>query len=168
MYLKDVTSEMVELVRQWRNVDISMYRTPFYLTEEMQQDFYKNVICNRNSKHRYYAMMLSESEFVGMIGLVNISLENRNAEISIVIDPELRGKDYGNKGIELLLDTGFNQVNLDNIYGECYKCNQAVNFWEKIIKKYNCQTAILPERKYFNGEYYDSIYFNFKKEVTKC
>jgi RimJ/RimL family protein N-acetyltransferase len=174
MYLTALTENMVEQVRQWRNQDISMYRTPFYLTTEMQSDFYKQVVCNRQSEHRYYAVFIEcdgslsikgDFVFIGMIGLINISLENRNAEISIVLDPELRGKGYGKKVFQLLLDEGFNKVNLDNIYGECYWCSPALDFWRKVCEDYKVKLQVLPQRKFYNGKYFDSIYFNFNKEI---
>jgi RimJ/RimL family protein N-acetyltransferase len=174
MYLTALTENQCERVRQWRNQDISMYRTPFYLTTEMQSDFYNNVVCNRNSEHRYYAVFIEcdgslsikgDFVFIGMIGLINISLENRNAEISIVLDPELRGKGYGKKALQLLLDEGFNKINLDNIYGECYECNPAIGFWQKMIEDYNCRMSHLFSRKFYNGIYYDSIYFNFNRSM---
>ena len=167
MILTDVTLKDVEKIRQWRNLDLSMYRTSYFLTKEMQEDFYFNMISNRDSNSRFYALE-EDNFFIGMVGLVNISLENRNAEISIVIDPELRGQGYGTKAIELLLTNGFNGVNLENIYGECYWCSPALDFWRKTCETYKVKLNVLPARKFYNGKYYDSIYFNFNKEVIKC
>jgi len=152
----------VELIRVWRNENLNALRTPFLLTKEMQEDFYNNVISNRQSNNRFWGLNDStlEESFVGMIGLVNIEWENSIAEISIIINPSIRKNGVGEKAIDILLDQGFNQLNLSNIYGECYKCNKAHIFWEKICNKYNAYVTMLPARKYYNGEYYDSMYFN--------
>jgi RimJ/RimL family protein N-acetyltransferase len=165
MNLTILTRKNCELVRQWRNQDISIYRTPFLITEEMQLDFYENVICNRNSNHRYWAVMSGTPEvFLGMVGLTDISLENRNAEISIVLDPEIRGSGNGEKAFDLLLDKGFNELNLDSIFAECYEYNGAVKFWDKMAKKYKADKVRLPMRKFYKGLYFASYFYTFVKE----
>lgn len=178
--LGDLNMQQCEVVRQWRNKLEGVLRTPFFLTDKMQQDFYNNVVSNRNSNNRFFGVYVSESldsslaintktmqarrvnEFIGMVGLINIEWENGLAEISMIINPQLHNKGIGSKAFGLLLAKGFSEMNLSNIYGEVYECNSAVNFWVKQIKKYKTYTTKLPCRKYFNGKYYDSLYFNFK------
>jgi RimJ/RimL family protein N-acetyltransferase len=165
MRLEAVTKEHVELVRVWRNRNIDAYRTAFLLTATMQYDFYMNVICDRAAKSRFWSCISKTTgTFVGMVGLENISLENRSAEISIVIDPALRGRGHGKEAIELLLCEGFNRLNLDNIYGEAYLCNNDLPFWATTCQKKGIKMFDLPRRKYCAGKYYDSIYFNFTRE----
>lgn len=163
MNLNAVTKEQSEQVRQWRNMDISIYRTPFFLTREMQSSFYDNVICDRSSDHRFFAVM-DNNLFVGMVGLVNISFENSNSEISLVINPNRKGQGLGGEAFKLLLNEGFKNINLNNIYGECYSCNPSIKFWQNMINKYKADSVILPKRKYWDGKYHDSIYFNFNRE----
>ena len=159
MELTVLTKDQCEIVRQWRNDDISGYRTSFLLTKEMQEDFYKNVVCNRNSDCRFWGVI--NNIFIGMVGLVDISFENRNAEISIIIDSGYRRNGQGSQALKLLLDKGFNELNLDNIYGECYTNNDAEKFWIKQCELLKAEFMYLPKRKYWNGKYYDSLYFNF-------
>lgn len=163
MKLSNVELKDVEKIRIWRNENLQALRTPFLLTKEMQEDFYNNIISNRTSNNRFWAIRNDSAKwsFLGMIGIVNIEWENSIGEISILIDPSERGKGIGKKSIEMLLNQGFNFLNLSNIYGECYKCNESHIFWEKICNKYNAYVTILPAKKYYNGEYYDSMYFNF-------
>jgi RimJ/RimL family protein N-acetyltransferase len=165
-----------ELVRQWRNPMEGVLRTPFLLTAEMQADFYKNVICNRFSNNRFWSVYVkpmadanAENEkvayagdrFVGMVGLINIEWENSLAEISMLLNPDCHGLGIGDKTFNLLLEKGFEHLNLASIYGECYECNSAVPFWEKQIDKYKAYKTKLPNKKYYKGKHYDSIYFNF-------
>jgi RimJ/RimL family protein N-acetyltransferase len=160
MKLGIVTKQQAEQVRQWRNLDIDAYRTSFLLTQEMQEDFYYKIICNRDSKSRFWSVIENDC-FIGMLGLIGISLENRSAEISIVIDPELRGKGYGKKAIDLLLKEGFERLNLDNIYGECFISSPSLPFWVDYCHEKGVDIVELPRRKYLNGVYHNSIYFNF-------
>lgn len=163
MNFDTLNKDQCEIVRKWRNADISFLRTPFLLTKEMQENFYEKIICDRNSEHKYWAII--DKKFIGMAGLTNISHYNKNAEISIIIDPKKKSKKKGEEALLLLLNLGFNELNLENIYGECYFCNPAIKFWKRIIEKYILNYTWLPFRKYYNGEYWNSIYFNFRKEV---
>jgi RimJ/RimL family protein N-acetyltransferase len=165
MKLGIVTKDNAELVRQWRNLDIDAYRTSFPLTQEMQEEFYYKTICNRDSKDRFWAVMdgNDDSCFIGMVGLINIELENRRAEISIVIDPEMRGKGKGKQAIDLLLREGFERLNLDNIYGECYLSSPSLPFWIDICHEKGVDVVELPRTKYVNGVYHNSIYFTFAR-----
>jgi RimJ/RimL family protein N-acetyltransferase len=129
----------------------------------MQEDFYYKSICNRDSKDRFWSVMdgNDDSCFIGMVGLIGISLENRSAEISIIIDPELRGKGKGKQAVDLLLNEGFNRLNLDNIFGECYECSPSLNFWITYCHLTKTEIYSLPKRKFIDKKYHDSIYFNF-------
>jgi RimJ/RimL family protein N-acetyltransferase len=167
MEFRVLTRDNVELVREWRNKCLEALRTPYFLTGEQQQQFYDDVICNRNVKARFWGIWMS-GQFIGMTGLENIEWENSCAEISLIINPEHHGKGYGNQAVDMLLDKGFNYLGLETIYGECYDCNPSIEFWKKIIEKYSADTAILPNRKLWNGSYHDSLYFSFDVEEYLC
>lgn len=157
-----------EQVRIWRNEWLESTRTPYMLTKEMQEDFYNNVICNRNSTTKYWVVFDDSDDLLGATGLVPIQWENRIAEIALVVNPEKLGKGYGAKIVELVLDKAFNYLNLKTVFGECYFCNKALAFWKDITAKYNGTMTILPNRKFWNGKYYDSLYFSIdKKDYAK-
>lgn len=160
-----LTERDVQKVRIWRNIVLETLRTPYFLTQSMQENFYKNVVCNPSSNCRFFAVKGQyDVELIGMIGLTNIQWENRNAEISIIIDPEKRKKGFGSIAIDLLLEVAIQNLNLFMIYGEIYKTNKYnIEFWEKIIKKYNGYRTILQDRKYYDGYYYESIYFSINR-----
>ena len=171
MKLEPLTKEQCQKVRIWRNQISESLRTPYLLTEEMQDRFYEEVVCNRNSPHRYWAIV-GEIEIsgqkrscvlVGMGGLINIEWHNRLAEISLIIDPKLRDKGYGEKTVDLLLDQAFNYLNLQTVFGECYLCNPGWEFWGDITDKHNGKILLLPNRKFWKGTYYDSLYFSIDK-----
>lgn len=162
MKLRSLTLEDMEKVRQWRNNNLEALRTPYVLTKEMQEEFYKKVIISRDAKVRLWAIDVGD-ELIGMGGLMNIEWENRLAEISILIDPKKWKMGYGSEAVHLILLEGFNNINVENIYGECYLCSPSVEFWKKISLKYNAYTTRLPKRKYWKGNYWDSLYFNISK-----
>jgi RimJ/RimL family protein N-acetyltransferase len=175
MKLEPLTLNQCELVRQWRNNEMECWRTPFMLTKEMQEDFYRRC-CDRNSPHRYWAIVrtkdeysegchpISEPHFIGMGGITYIQWENRIGEITLIIEPGIRGKGYAEKAVYLLLGQAFNHLNLRTVFGECYECNPACKFWRKITDKYKSIRIMLPNRKYWNGKYYNSMYFSIDKD----
>jgi len=128
----------------------------------MQDEFFDNVINNRDSKHRYFAI-IDNNEFIGMCGLTNIEWENGTAEISLIINPEYRGNGYGEKGVELLLDEAFKNMRLSSVFGEVYNCGNR-GFWEKIVDDKQDYKTDLKYRKYYNGEMYDSMWFTFLRD----
>jgi RimJ/RimL family protein N-acetyltransferase len=170
MQLKVLSYSDVEQARIWRNDVMGMNRTPHLLTQEMQGKFYQEQVCNRQANSRYWGIHLTGSEndesiFIGMGEISSISLENRNGEIGLIMHPGYICE--AEKAIDLILDQGFNCLNLENIFGECYYCSPYINIWETICKKYNGIDASLPNRKFWNGKYYGSLYFNISREVWK-
>ena len=155
-----MTPEYAELVRQWRNQDMRPWRTPYQLTEEMQQDWYHTTLCNRESRSRHWAMLV-EGEFVGVVALSGIQWENGIAEIGLTMDPERSGQGYGTKAVEFVLDQAWNYLGLKTVYGECYECNPALGFWQKVCERYGAYTTSLPDRKFYGGKHWDAMYFSF-------
>jgi RimJ/RimL family protein N-acetyltransferase len=182
MILTDLCLEDVGRIRLWRNQDLSGLRTSHPLTEEEQEAFYKNVICNSKSPHRYWAIKIDgEGEclhFIGMAGLTYIQWENRIAEISLIIGGKVKGdsgmsltisgdwqrKGHGTEAVDLVLERGFKYLGLKTIFGECYYCNPALEFWRKMAAKYNAESTTLPNRKHWDGKHWDSLYFSIDKD----
>lgn len=160
MKLDVLTMPDVEEVRKWRNLDMSGLRTPYGLTGVMQQRFYENVICNRDSNHRYWGIFNDNNCIVAMTGLTDIQWENGIAEISLVVAPTQRSNGLGKDIVTMVLKKAFGQLRLNTIFGECYECNPAVGFWKQVLKKYAAYTTMLPNRKFWDGQYYNSFYFS--------
>ena len=174
MIFKSLSLADLEQVRQWRNDTMASLRTPFLLTEEMQEQFYAEVICNRHVNARYWGIWIEtdpdnqiEEAFIGLTGIENIQWENRIGEIALIISPDSYGMGYGTEAVTMLLDKGFNHLNLDNIFGECYLSSPAIDFWVHLVDKRQGYKTILSNRKYFDGKYYDSLYFSFTKNEYK-
>ena len=177
MKLKPLSLLDVEHVRTWRNPQLEMLRTSFPLTAEMQADFYKNIVSNRQANARYWGIWIdaerlvdvlsnnkiTRNNLIGMAGIENIQWENRLGEISLLLVSGGMRK-YGTKALKLLLHEGFMNMNMDNIYTEVYTCNPHLPFWMDITGEYNTCFVRLPNRKYYNGEYWPSYYININKE----
>ena len=178
MILDALTLDDCLEVVKWRNEDISGLRTPYFLGEEMQIDFYNKVICNRESPHKYIAIREEEDKvllpvngttkdniLIGMGGLTDIDWINRQAEISLIIAPFARGKGLGKEAAVMVIEWGFKTLNLDYIYGECYNTNETgLQFWHDLINEYGGWESNLPCVKYWKGQYWDGMYFKFRRE----
>jgi hypothetical protein len=105
---------------------------------------------------------------IGMCGIENISWENRNGEISILLAPDRWGE--FDAVLDEVLRLGFNNLNLENLYTEVYGCNLQAERWHQCeTRKTAPSYAILPNRKFWDGDYYDSLYINFnREEYNKC
>ena len=81
-----------------------------------------------------------------------------NGEISLVVNPAFRGRGYGKRMIVRLLRWASFR-GLESVGVECYKCNPALGFWLKVAENYDCEVKHVENRKYHNGEWYGSIYY---------
>lgn len=157
MRLTALSNEQVVKALEWREEQRDTLRTPYFLTKEMQEEFYRDIVCNRDSRNRFFAVM-DRDLFIGMAGLVNIEWENRTAEISLI------AKDFGKQAemYDLLFYEAFNELNLHSVYGESYFISEE-NIPTEIIRKYDAYTAWLPDRKYSRGKYYGSFWWMITK-----
>ena len=162
MIMTGARIEDAGLVSAWRNDARGTLRTTAFSTIDLQEKFVENI---NSDVHRYFSFLDDHKTFVGFGGLTYIQWENRLAEISLIVDPDQRRSGVGSDCVDLILDEGFNRLNLKTIFGECYKSNPAHEFWYRLTKKYEGSVAILPNRKYWNGEYYDSLYFSIDRET---
>ena len=97
--------------------------------------------------------------------ITNIQWENSLGEIGLIMNPNYLNKPE--QAIDLILEQGFNNLNLENIFGEVYVCSTNWGTWEKVYKKYKGFNIQLPNRKFWHGIYWDSVYFNINREEWK-
>jgi len=159
-----------DAARRWRNKpDVRPgLRTPFMLTIEQQGRFYDDVVCDRNSPHRYFTLLRKrDATIAGLGGLTNIEWENGHAEISLILAPHFQGQGCGKEAVLLLLEEAFDRMRLETVFGEVYACNDAVDFWVGMLSSPEHWTQ-LPNRKMHGGVLYNSLIFWFYKVDWKA
>lgn len=157
--MRPLTRDDAERVRVERNaLPDGILRTPYKLTPEMQQEWYEDVICDRRSTTRYWALW-DRFEFVGYGGIENIQWENGIGELSVMIFSDYRGQGYGSEAVDRFIDEAFNSLRLATVYAEVYESNPNIRFWQKIAPSF----VFLPNRRYCNGRYYDSMYITWTR-----
>jgi RimJ/RimL family protein N-acetyltransferase len=160
--LRALEIEDMEPIRKWRNECLKTLRTSFPLTREQQEQWYRDEVCNRNSRTRFWAITSDNGTLVGYGGIENIQWENGIGEISLLIDPSCQRKGYGYEAVNLIINWAFEQMGLHSVYAECYLHNMAVAFWDKVFK--GRFVATLPWRKYVDGRYETSRYYAWAKD----
>lgn len=118
----------------------------------------KNWIMKELESGRYtFAVVLKENdELIGNASIMNLNQRDRTATLGIFIGEEdFRGKGYGQEVLNLLLDYGFNILNLHNIDLGVFSFNEgAINCYKKVgFKEYGRRREVY----YLNGKYHDEI-----------
>ena len=168
IYLSPVCVEDVEKYTKWMNdfetTDYVGQSTRIY-TIENEKKFLEN--CSEKENDVTLGIVkLDNDELIGNCGLKEISAVNRTATLGIFIgEKEERNKGYGVEAIKLLLDYGFNYLNLHEINLEVYAFNKrAIKCYEKVgFKEYGRRR----ESSYLNGTYYDIINMDILKSEFK-
>lgn len=166
MRLKALTADQCEVVRQWRNAPdvLPMLRTREPLTVEQQEAFYRDVICNPSSNHRYYTLVETEFKvlpigrtgleivgrdvFVGMGGLTYLDRVPGEGEISLILGPDFRRSGLGTLAVSALLAEAA-RLGLTSVVGECYYANHARAFWLKQAIRRDAEIRYERDRMFF-------------------
>lgn len=94
-------------------------------------------------------------QFVGVCGLTDIDHINQRAEFSCYIFPEMQRNGYACKALKLLFRHGFNDLNLNIIWGETFQGNPAYGLF---IKKLGMKHEGTRSQFYFkNGKFIDAF-----------
>ena len=163
IYLSPRNVEDVEIFTEWMNdFFVTDYTGRSYQTVTLQEE--KEHLEKRAINKSVFAIIDSEKdEMIGTVGLHEIDNINRTATLGIFIgNKNYWSKSYGTEAIKLILDFGFNYLNLNNIDLALMEFNQrALKCYEKcgfkeIGRKRKC--------KFINGKYYDSILMDILAE----
>lgn len=91
---------------------------------------------------------------VGVCGLTSIDRVNQTAEFSLYIAPEYHRLGYGKEALKELLRVGFNNHNLNRIWGETFDGNPAL----KMFKAIGMRVEGTLRQSYFrDGHFIDSV-----------
>ena len=167
IYLSPRSSEDVERFTEWLNdFETTDYtgRSGQLLTIEGEREYIQK---NSNPEATFVIVTLEEDQMIGTVGLEEIDAINRTATLGIFIgEKQYRNQGYGTEAIQLILDYGFNYLNLQNIKLDLMEFNErGLACYKKCgFREYGRRRKC----KYVNGKYYDSIEMDvLKEEFTK-
>jgi RimJ/RimL family protein N-acetyltransferase len=166
--LRALEEEDLEQLLKWRTTTPQAWRTPPPYTQRDMEAWYDDYV-SANPPKGYYFGIYSDNILVGQGELSGLDWRSnwRIAEIGLMIDPDYQEKGIGTKSVELLLEYGFVEKELVKIRGEVNLCNEALEFWNKMICKYNGGYADEPCSKRYKGEWYAIRHFWFLSESWK-
>lgn len=166
IYLSPRNSEDVEKYTEWMNdFETTDYtgRSHQIVTIEAEKKYLEE---NINEEAVFAIIESKEDKLIGTLGLHNVNHFKRTATLGIFIgDKEYRGKGYGTDAIRLILDYGFNYLNLNNIKLDLMEFNErALICYKKCgFKEYGRRRKC----NFINGKYYDTIEMDILSEEFK-
>ena len=163
---KSVDEEIIEKFTEWLNdFEVTDYigRSAQILTLEDERKWFAN---SREDAQTFFIIRAEDDEVIGTVGLHSIDSIRRTATLGIFIgDKSGRNKGYGTEAIRLILDYGFNYLNLNNINLHVFEFNQrAIACYKKCgFKEYGRRRKCY----FLNGKYYDDVEMDILAEEFK-
>lgn len=162
IYLSPRTVEDAEKYTKWLNdFNTSDYicKSGIVTTIEAERKYLENSI---EAIANFGIVKLENDELIGACGIERINNINRTGTIGIFIgEKQEREKGIGTETIRLLLDYGFNYLNLHNIKLDVLTFNErAIACYKKCGFK---ECGRRRESYYLNGKYYDTISMDILK-----
>lgn len=163
--LGPVKREFIDYYLKWMNDPeltqyLMMYRP---LTREMEEDWF-NSLKNREDFFIFAILLFNQDEIEKLLGNCSIDVDwkNRVGTCGIIIgEKAYQGKGYGTEAMELLVNYGFNTLNLNRIQLETFSFNiRALKSYQKVGFK---EEGIRRQAIYVNGGYRDAIMLGILK-----
>lgn len=134
--LRELNTTDSEQARQWRNYpEIWRWcRQNDFISDLQQRDWFQRQ--HQDPTIRMYGVTAANNEgkhvLVGVCGLTDIDFANSRAEFSLYIAPPLQRKGIGRAALTALLTHGFDNLGLNQIWGEVFAENRAGNLFESL------------------------------------
>jgi RimJ/RimL family protein N-acetyltransferase len=158
--LRAVEENDLELLKNWRNMPSFRrnFREVRELSTDSQQRWYK-MICDHSMRDFMFSIVdLADGKLIGACGLLYINWIIRSADFSFYIGKDhayVDDKGYAEEATKLLIEYGFNNLNLHKIWMELYEFDTVkYNFFtQKFGFK---QDAVLRDNCFEDGKYWNS------------
>ena len=170
--LRAVEKEDLIYLRDWRNNP--EYRRNFREVRELslsdQEFWFDSLSKTKNINFMFIIVRLSDNKPIGAAGLLYTNWINRAADFSFYIGEDnmyIGNNGYAEEGATLLINYGFDNLNLNKIWMELYEFDsQKIDFFTNLFnfKK----DGVLRQNCFEDGKYYDSIIISLiKNEANK-
>ena len=164
LYLSPVNLEDVLLYCKWLNdpsITDGINKSKDVITTAKEIEYLTEV--SKKGQYQFAIVNSKDDTLMGNCGFNMIDNINQNGEVGIFIGEEgQRGKGYGKEALRLLLDYGFNTLNLHNIRLGVYSFNErALACYKSIGFK---EAGRVREVRYYKGKRYDLIFLDILKD----
>jgi len=159
IYLSPLSMEDVETFTGWVN-DLEIAKNLIFVSSVYSLEKEKEILSSMSKGTPQNIVMgiieTSTDKLIGSCGLHGIDHINRTAEYGIMIgDKEYHSKGFGTEAAKLILDFGFNILNLHSIHLKVYSFNhRAISSYQKVgFKEFGRRR----EAKIIGGKKYDEV-----------
>lgn len=171
VYLSPTNLEDIDKYTEWINdleVAINLGSAAEVFNQEKEKEMLEKLI----EEGQHFALVeKSQNELLGGCGLFDLDKIHKTAELGIFIgNKDFWDKGYGSEAIRLLLDYGFNILNLHNISLSVYSFNKrAINCYQKLGFKLigNRREALEIAGQKYDEIYMDILASEFEGKITK-
>jgi len=166
IYLREIEpADLNENYQQWFNDEEvcqfnSHHRFPNY--KQDMDNYYNTIIKSKNNL--ILAIILKKTDkHIGNISLQSIDFINRSAEFAIIIgDKSSWGKGVGGEAVDLVINHGFGQLNLNRIY--CGTSRENIGM-QRLAEKFGFKKEGIFRQAFFkNDQYHDTIIYGLTRD----
>jgi len=154
-------SDAFSIQRNAKDFEIARYTTiPHPYTLKNAEDFIKLTHLKINKKKAFeYGIELKETRgIIGMIGLMNIDYNNKNAEVGYWLGKKYWGKGIMKEAIKLIINFGFKKLMLVRIYARVMHPNIAS---AKLLEKSGFEyEGTMRKSTFRNGNWMDNLNYS--------
>ena len=149
------------LIMKWRNEQMYHLRQANLLTEEAQENYFRNNIAKLFSQEMPSQLLFSflkNGKCIGYGGLVHINWIDKNAEISFIMNTELEKSHFEENWIAylgLLEEMAFNNLKFHKLL--TYAFDLRPHLYDVLEKTSYIREAILKEQCLFQNKYIDVV-----------
>jgi RimJ/RimL family protein N-acetyltransferase len=159
--LRALENEDLVHLRDWRN--LTDFRKHFREVRELsikdQENWMTHLNQTRDKNFMFGIVRLRDGKLIGACGLLYVNWVIRSADFSFYIgenEEYIDNNGWANEATQLLLEYGFNNLNLNKIWMELYEFDQKkIQFFTKEFKF--VQDGILRDNCFEDGRYWNSV-----------
>jgi [ribosomal protein S5]-alanine N-acetyltransferase len=166
LLLRQITPDDVNEIFALRsNADIMKYiPRPLVTTNEEALEHIKMIQdkIEKNEGINWAITIKSNPKLIGIIGHYRMRWEHFRSEIGYMLLPEYYGQGITTEAIKLMVDFGFNQMNMHSLEGIIDPANTAS---ARVLEKNGfVKEAHLIENEFYDGKFLDTVIYSLVKK----
>ena len=132
--LTAMRKEDLPTYRQWNSVEsFGRFYNSSPIREESEKNANQLIDDHSDRNYRFSIRPIKSEDFLGVCAIEEIAWSHRVAWISIALGPNFHGQGFGKEAMQLLVNYGFNELNLHRLSLTVFSYNQsAISLYESL------------------------------------
>ena len=132
--LTSITKEDLPSYRQWNSVaSFGRFYNATPIREESEKNANQLIEEHSDRSFRFAIRPLESEQFLGICAIEDILWSHRVGWLSIALGPDFHGKGFGKDAMQLLINYGFNELNLHRLQLTVFNYNEgAIKLYESL------------------------------------